>query len=510
MIQVDDKEIIRRAYLIDNKSQRQIAKELHHSRHTVAAALADPASGTYELRMPRPAPVLAPYQSTIEQWLRDDLEAPRKQRRTAHRIYTQLVELHHFPGAESSVRRYVRRCRTELEPPEAFLLLTYAPGLDAQCDFGEAQVLLAGEPVTAQFFCIRLCYSKLPFVWAFPHQRQEAFLEGQRRGFEFFEGTPHRVWYDNLKTAVLKILQGHRREEQQAFIAFRSHYLLESRFCTPGEGHEKGLVENLVGYARRNFFTPVPQSDSWEALNAELLARCRAEAARRLRGETQTIGELWAEEKGVLLPLPPHPYECCRWLPVRVNRYSLITFETNRYSVPVDYVGRQVLVKAFVHYLEVVWEDRVIATHRRCYERERDVLDPQHFLRLILQRPGAWEHAKAMREWQARWPKVYDRYLAVLREHHPEPQGLREFVRILALHRTYTEAQIATALEWALAAHCFSWEGVWQWLREHAAPSPGLDAEGAPAASAHPSPQVALPNLAQYQALVETGGPDGN
>src|SRR5581483_10578068 len=210
------------------------------------------------------------------------------------------------------------------------------------------------------------------------HKRQEAFLEGQQRAFEFFEGVPHRVWYDNLKTAVLRILQGHRREEQQAFTAFRSHYLFESRFCTPGEGHEKGLVENLVGYARRNFFTPVPAADSWEALNQELDARCRGEQARRLRGQTQTVGELWNEEKPALLPLPSHRYECCRWLPARVSRYSLVTFESNRYSIPVEYVGRQVLLKAFVHHLEVIWEDRIIATHRRCYARERDLLDPHH------------------------------------------------------------------------------------------------------------------------------------
>lgn len=509
MIQVDDKEIIRRAYLIENKSQRQIAQELHHSRHTIAAALADPSTGTYQLHEPRPAPVLAPYQLIIEQWLREDLEAPRKQRRTAHRIYTQLVEQHHFGGAESTLRRYVRMRRAEVEPAEAYLLLTYAPGVDAQCDFGEAQVVLAGETVTAQFFCVRLCYSKLPFVWAFPHQRQEAFLDGQRRAFEFFESVPQRMWYDNLKTAVLKILQGRKREEQQAFIAFRSHYLFESRFCTPGEGHEKGLVENLVGYARRNFFTPVPHADSWDHLNAELLRRCRAERERRLRGETQTIGELWAEEKSVLLALPPHAYECCRWTPARVNRYSLITFETNRYSVPVEYVGRQVLLKAFVDRLEVVWEDRVIATHRRCYERERDVLDPQHFLRLIMQRPGAWEHAKAIREWQARWPQIYDRYLAALHEHHPEPQGVREFVRILALHRTYTEAQIAAALDWALGARCFTWEGVLHWLREQTATPVSDLAEAEPRTAGRATPRVALPDLARYQQLVTAGGSDG-
>ncbi len=510
MIQVDEKELIRRAYFLDNKSQRQIAKEFHHSRRTIRAALANAKPSTYELRTARSAPVLAPYKSIIAQWLQDDRTAPRKQRRTAHRIYTQLCEQYHFTGAESTVRRYVRQCRAELEPPDAFLLLEYAPGQDAQCDFGEAQVVIAGERLTAQFFCVKLCYSKTPFVYAFPHQRQEAFLEGQQRAFEFLEGVPHRMWYDNLKTAVLKILQGRRREEQQAFTAFRSHYLFESRFCTPGEGHEKGGVENLVGYARRNFFTPVPEADSWDELNAELLARCRAEHVRRPRSHMQSVGELWAHERAALLPLPNHPYECCRILPTRVSSYCLITFETNRYSVPVQYVGRQVLLKAFVERLEIVWEDRVIATHRRCYARERDLLDPQHFLRLILQRPGAWEHARAIREWQARWPKVYDRMLAALRVHYPEPHGLREFVRMLGLHHTFTESQMAGAFEWALRAHCFTEEGVRQWLRTQYAPLAGPLPEAVVPPLTRPTPRVALPNLEQYQALVEVGGRDGN
>lgn len=510
MIQVDDKEQIRRAFFLDNQSQRQIAKEFHHSRHTIAAALANANSSTYELRTARPAPVLELYKPIIDQWLQDDRSAPRKQRRTAHRIFTQLCEEHHFVGAESSVRRYVRLRRLELEPPDAFLLLEYAPGQDAQCDFGEAQVRIAGETHTAQFFCIKLCYSKTPFVYAFPHQRQEAFLEGQQRAFEFFEGVPHRIWYDNLKTAVRRILQGHRREEQQAFTAFRSHYLFESRFCTPGEGHEKGSVENLVGYARRNFLTPVPEAPSWDALNAELLARCRAEQTRQLRGQTQPMGALWAEEKGALLPLPVHPYECCRMLPTRVNSYGLITFETNRYSAPVQYVGRQVLLKAFVDRVELVWEDRVIATHRRCYARECDLLDPQHFLRLIMQRPGAWEHARAIREWQARWPKVYDRMLAAMRAHHPEPQGLREFVRMLGLHHTFSETEIAAAFEWALTTRCFTEEGIRHWLRAQSAPtSRPLPEEVLPPLT-RPTPHVALPNLEQYQALVQPGGCDGN
>ena len=510
MIKVDEKELIRRAYLLDGQSKRQIAKERNHSRDSVAAVIADPKTATYRLTQPRGAPVMDAVKEIVNAWLVADQTAPRKQRHTAHRIFARLVAEHSFKGKESTVRRYVRLRRAEIEVPEAFLLLEYSPGLDAQCDFGDAEVILDGQAVTVQLFCMRLCYSKAAFVCAFPHQRQEAFLEGQRRAFEFFGGVPHRVWFDNLKTAVYKILVGRRREEQQAFLSFRSHYLFDSRFCTPGEGHEKGLIENLVGYGRRNFLVPVPAVPSLDALNTELLARCQQEAPRRLQGESQTIGERWTEERGALLALPAHPYACCRVVPARVNRYSLVNFETNRYSVPTEYAGRPVLVKAFVDRLQVALEDRVIADHRRSYQRERDVLDPHHFLRLLLERPGAWEHSQAIREWQARWPAVYDRYWAELRRQAPEPQNVREFVRILMLERSCSEAALAAALEWALAARCYTCDGVLRHLREQNVGGEALPASSRPTSAEHPTPKVAVPDLAHYQQLVLGGGRRGN
>lgn len=506
MIQVDEKEWIRRAYLLDGKSQRQIAKERHHSRRTVARALSDPGTATYRMIEPRSAPVLDAVKPQIDAWRQADQTAPKKQRHTAHRVFTRLGEEHHFTGAESTVRRYVCARRAELERPAAFLLLNYAPGLDAQCDFGEAEIVLAGQPTTVQLFCLRLCYSKAAFVYAFPHQRQEAFLEGHQRAFEFFGGVPHHIWYDNLKTAVQKVLRGHHRDEQPAFTVFRSHHLFESRFCNPGEGHEKGLVENLVGYARRNFLVPVPEVATLAELNAILLTRCRAEADRRLQGETQTIGELWTAERAVFLPLPQHPYVCCRTVPARVNRYGLVTFETNRYSVPAEHVGHQVLIKAFVDRVEIVCNERRLATHERCYAREREVLIPAHFLRLILERPAAWEHAQVIQEWRTHWPAVYDTYLAALRRHLPEPQGIREFVRILMLHESVGEKPLAAALTWALSERCYSCEGVLRHLR-----ALGLVPEpGTPRERVQPPPAVALPNLAQYQQLVWVGGPDGD
>jgi len=463
MITVEKKEQIRRAYYIEGKSIRQIQRETGCHRQTIRKALEDGFEPHYRLKKPRPSPVLDPVKPIIDRWLAEDQERPPKQRHTARRIYERLTTEYGFQGAESTVRRYVGQRRKELRS-QVFIPLSYAPGRTAQVDFGEAQVIIAGELLTAQLFCLRLGYSKQPFVTALPTQAQEAFFEGHVRGFQFLGGVPREIVYDNLKAAVKRILEGHNREEQAAFIAFRSHYLFESRFCTPGQAHEKGLAEGLVGYARRNWFVPMPEHPTWEALNAYLEEKCRAEGRRRLRGMEMTIGEALALEQAHLLPLPAQPFPCCTLHPVQANGFGLVTFQTNRYSVPADHAHEARWLRAFVDRVEITNGRQTLAVHPRCYGREQDILNPLHYLPLLEQRPGAWEQAKPIQEWQQRWPAVYDHYLAALRERLPRAQATREFVRILRMHEDYPEAIIAQALEQALCAHCYSADGVKQLL----------------------------------------------
>ena len=326
MLNVDQKEQIRRAFFIEGKSIRRIARERHHDRRTVRAAIQDAGPSRYKLIQPRPRPVLGPYVAIIDEWLAGDRFSPPKQHHTARRIYHRLVEEKSYTGGESTVRDYVRQHRARQRP--VFIPLSYEPGEDAQVDFGEAMVIMKGRPLTVQLFVGRLCFSKIPFLVASPNQQQEALFEGHDKAFDFFGGVPRTIWYDRMSQAVKKALPGHRPEEQEAFIAFRSHYLFESRFCNPREAHEKGLVENLVGYARRNYMVPIPEVDSYQELNDLLRRRCLAEAGRRLRGETETIGEMWKQEKPNLLPLPAHPFPCCHTVPVRPNRFSMVTFQT--------------------------------------------------------------------------------------------------------------------------------------------------------------------------------------
>lgn len=506
MITVEDKEEIRRLYYLEHKSVRWIARRLGHSRKTVRKALADASPPAYQRREPRLSPKMSPFAPRVDQWLAEDLNNPPKQHLTARRIYHLLRDEPGFEAAESTVRRFVRLRRLELHPPEVFIPLAYEPGMDAQCDFGEAVFLLEEEQVKAQLFCLRLCHSKRTFIMAFPHQRQEAFFEGHAQAFRFFEGVPHRIWYDNLKTAVLRVLTGRNRQEQSAFVGLRSHYLFESRFCTPGEAHEKGLIENVVGYARRNFFVPLPKVNSWEALNQYLLACCQAEDRRRLRGEKATIGALWTQERGHLLPLPEWPYPCCTVHPVRANRLGQVTFETNRYSVPPEHAHGALLLKAYTWRVEIAAKDKVVASHTRCYDREQDILDPLHYLPLLMAKPGAFEHAKALQGWRAQWPAAYDEYQRALIERLGASQGTREFIRILQLHGSYPAALLRQAVEQALQYGAHSFDAVHNVVVQLARPTPevsSLDLSGQPALAAV---AAMAPDLSHFDQLLTAQG----
>lgn len=473
MISVEIRERIRRAYFIDHKSIRQIARELHCSRHTVDKAIQSAEPVPYTLTEPRPAPVLGPHQDFIGQCLADNEHLPPKQRYTARRIFS-LLRQQGYSGAESSVRRDVGLKRRAKLKPAVFLPLEFDPGTDAQADWGEAQAIIGGKQQTVQYFVMRLNYSRRSFIMAFPVQRQEAFFEAHVHAFHHFGGVPARITYDNLTTAVKRVLEGRNREEQQAFIVFRSHYLFESNFCTPGEkgGHEKGGVEHSVGFGRRNFMVPMPVAASFEELNAHLLEQCLADDARRVSGQPTTIGQGWQMEKPYLRPLPKRDLPCCITRPVVLTPYSQVTFETNRYSVPVDQAYRHLVVRAFPFRVEVLHMDQVVASHSRCYEREQDIYDPLHYLPLLEQRPGAFAHAKPLRRWREEWPPVYEQLLERLCSGSEQAdadvptRGIREFVRILRLLGQHPPEALAEAISAALYYGCVHQEGIELCLRQ--------------------------------------------
>jgi transposase len=363
---------------------------LGHSRKTVRKAIESAEPLPYTLKEPRPSPVLGPHKARIDELLEQNEHLPPKQRYIGHTIFKDIVAKG-YTGSESAVRGYIAQGRGGKKKRAVYIPLEFDPGTDAQVDWGEAVAIIAGERVTVQMFLMRLCYSRKLFVKAYPTQKQESFLDGHVGAFHHFQGVPHRISYDNLKAAVQRMLEGHSRQEQRKFIAFRSHYLFESHFCTAGQGHEKGRVEKGVGFSRRNFMVPIPKMASFDDLNAH---------------------------------------------------------------------------KAYPFRIDVLHMNDVIASHPRSYGQKQDILDPLHYLPLLEQRPGAFEHAKPIRRWRKSWPPAYERLLTHLRDQWPEGRGVREFVRVLKLHQEHPADLLTRAVEQALEYGCAHADGVQLCLRQ--------------------------------------------
>ena len=471
MKKVDDYEQIRKAYHIEGLSIREISRRYGHGRRLIRKALERPIPDKYQLGQPRNSNVLGQYQQRILDLLKESDKLPRKQRYTAHKIY-EILEKEGYSGCEGHVHNFVCRTKKRLEAGKAYLPLEFDAGQDAQVDWGEAVVIMAGVEVKVQFFVMRLNYSRVRFVKAYPFQKQEAFLDGHEAGFCFMGGVSHRITYDNLKTAVFRVLEGHNRQEQDAFKAFRSYYLFDSHYCTPAQGHEKGGVESDVGYAQRNFFSPLPRVNDYAELNQQLLERCKQDVARHVRGKEAPVFELWEIDKVHLLPLPKQDYPACETRPVKANSYSQVVFETNRYSVPHTYAGKQLVLRAFPFKIEVLSLETVIATHARCFGREQDIFDPLHYLSLLEQRPGAFEYALPMRHWRKKWPASYEQLLQGLQQSKSDGQGIREFIAILKLHQTWSADLVEQAVDTAVHTGMMSLDGVRYHLQQLSSPIP--------------------------------------
>jgi len=353
---------VRRAVQVDGMSIRQASREFGLARKTIRKMLAYAVPPGYERKKPVKRPKLGPWLGIIDQILEDDKSQPKKQRHTAKRIWDRLKTEHGFRGGYTVVKDYVRGAR--LQRKEVFVPLVHPPG-DAQADFGEALVVVGGKEQKAHFLCMDLPQSDDCFVMAFPAENTESFLEGHNQAFAWFGGVPRTILYDNTKIAVKEILGDGERKPTQAFSELQSHCLFAAKFGRPGKGNDKGNVEGLVGYARRNFLVPVPRVASWEELNTHLLEECRNRRDRRLWGQEETIAQRFERDREKLLPLPAVPSDACEKRTTRVSSQALVRYETNDYSVPVEYGHRQVLVKAFVWEVVVSFMNRVLAAAMR-------------------------------------------------------------------------------------------------------------------------------------------------
>lgn len=510
MLKMDQYELIKTAHRVYGKSIRAIAREYGHSRKTVRKVLRE-VSPRYTRDQGCSCPVMDPHRSVILNWLRSDQEMPKKQRHTARRVYTRLVKEYDFRGAESTVRRFVRQLKVSegLSKREAFVPLEADVGQEAEVDWGKAVARIAGERRDVQLFCMRSKYSGQDFVRAYPQSRQEMFFDGHIRAFHYYGGVFPTLIYDNLTSAVLKILTGRQRIEQEAFRRFRSYYTFESRFCNPGKGHEKGGVEGLVGYARRNYLVPLPEVDSFDELNELLLSSCIASNRRTISGRDEPIAALFEAERQFLLVLPAAPYPVKQLISSVVSHYSTVRVDHNRYSVPTDYVGYNVEVELMVEHVVIYHNRRRIAAHERLFGKNKWQLDPFHYLKLLFHKPGAFEAARPIRQWRCSWPAAYEQLLSHLRFKNGHSGGTKAFLAVLMLSTDYPKELFERALEEAVRLSLSDAASVQSllnhWLSEQA-PQERLSMEEHPKLAGF---EVAPPDLQPYGTLLESAGKGG-
>ncbi len=431
---------IRRRVLVEGVSKREICRDYKMGWRTVEKILEHGEPPGYRLRARRAQPKLGPFIGLIDEMLETDRDAPPKQRHTARRIFHRLRDEHDYEGSEVQVRRYV--AQHHRHGAEVFVPLSHPPG-EAQFDFGEATVVIAGERTKAAFAVMTLPFSDAWHLSAYPRECTETFQAAHVAAFSFFGGVPTRTSYDNTTIAVKKVI-GRERELTREFLRLESHFLFAHHFCRVARGNEKGVVEGLVGYGRRNTMVPVPEFDSFAALNTYLEACCVADLARRVRGKAQTTAELLEIDRAALLPLPTNTFEARRVVGAKANSLSLVRFDRNDYSVPTAYAHHDVTAVGGIDDVTIAVGPTVVARHPRCWAKEHTTYDPRHYLALLERKPGAFDVARPLEHWEL--PACF----ALLRrrlEADLGSVGTREFIKVLRLLEHASLRELAAAVE---------------------------------------------------------------
>jgi len=318
-------------------------------------------------------PTLGPYVGIIGEILRLNKVLIKKQRHTAKRIFERLRDEHGYTGSLTTVTYYVRKQKRKTK--EVFVPLSHAAG-HAQVDFGETLGVIGGAECKIHFFAMSLSHSDAVFVKAYPAETAAAFCDGHVSAFAFFGGIPQSILYDNTKIAVARILGNKTRIQTRRLTELQSHYLFEDKFGRPARGNDKGKVEVMIGYVRRNFMVPAPRYDSFDVLNAHLEEQCLKRQGDKLRGHSKTIGARLMRDLDALMGLPVVVYEACDHISTRATSISMVRYKSNDYSVLVAYAHHDVQIRAYVHEVIIGCGNEIIARHKRSYTKADMIFDP--------------------------------------------------------------------------------------------------------------------------------------
>ena len=445
-------ERIRKDNREEGVSVRALARRYRVHRRTVREALAGAIPPARKCS-PRPAPALDPHRAVIREWLTADLSAPRKQRHTARRVWQRLVDEHGASVSESTVRAYVGQVKAELVSGTrlAFVPQVHVMGEEAEVDFGTLTAVVAGRSIELSIFHMRLSASGRAFHICSPSEGQEAFLEGHVLAFAHFGGVPARIRYDNLTSAVQRVLRGRDRVEQERFIALRSHYGFDAFFCIPGvEGaHEKGGVEGEVGRFRRRHFVPVPQVASLAELNALVAAADELDEARHVDGRAESVGMAGAAEVVCLRPLPDEAFDPTVPLSARGDRRSRVWVRGSHYSVPVRFVGRRLPVALGARAIRVAADGHLVAEHERSLVKGAQELVLDHYLEVLARKPGALPGSIPLAQARASGilTATHERFWERARRKLGDAPGTRALIEVLLLERHLSPVAVHAALD---------------------------------------------------------------
>ena len=418
-------------------------------RQAVASAI-PPVRKKHERKRPK----IDALREVIDGILEADRQAPRKQRHTAHRIWTRLQTEHPEPPiAEATVRRYVQGWKQASgHGRESYVPQSYEPGQEAQVDWFEAVAKVNGEARKLQIFAMRSMASGDAFHYAYTHATQQALLEAHELAFDYFGGVFRTLRYDNMGALVRKILRGRQRIETDRIIAFRSHWGFRSEYCNPAKGNEKGGVEGELGWFRRNCLTPVPEAESIAALNDRLRNVCLSNRNRTIRGKQLTVAEASEQERAWLLPLAKEgfPFEEVIY-PLIVDGHCRVKVKANWYSAPAS-PGWRVGAVVGPSSVEIKHDNRCLAQHERCYGRGHQILNLEHYLDVLERKPGAMANSTPLAQWRqaGRWPECLDRIWKKLEERHGKSGGTREMITLVRAGSGAHWSRLIAAVEEAL------------------------------------------------------------
>lgn len=446
---------IRRLYFVDELTIKAICKKLHISRNTVRRVIrADAAGATYK-RSQRNKPKLAPFVEQLEQWLAEDENLiRRKDRRTAMQYYTQLKGLG-YSGAYDSVQRYVKAWPgKKRRAQQAYIPLEFEDGEAYQFDWSEEYVILGGVTMKVYAAHFRLCSSRQFFVASYPRQTQEMFFDAHNKAFKFFGGVTRRGIYDNLKTAINKIIRGKDRNYNKRFLALMDHYLIEPVACSPGAGWEKGQVEKQVDSVRNWLFNPRLEFADFNELNAYLAERCKALTNEKMHpcDGAMSIAMMFEKEKSQLRKTNDS-FDSYHHQAANVNSMCLINFDNNKYSVPCQYANTLITLHCYVDRIVMLTGTQKICEHQRVFSRNKMVLDPWHYLPLLERKPGALRNGLPFKDWELP-PSI----LTVKDALMPKLGGDRQVVKILMAMQSHGVEAVGVACELAITDKVISGE----------------------------------------------------